>query len=207
VDRLQLGHSGPVSASDVARWLDGADPAYRDRAIDLELEVAGEHAELAGVGASAGMRLRYGLGHGPVGVGYIAGVDLRGGYLDGAVLEADAHPIGLSLRSRAGALVAVTGSIGVGRQRGATASRAGLELAAEAPAGPTRLLARGRAAWAIGGLDVVEASALAGVRLGRDRTWGTYVAGKGPFLALRYDIAGDDHVLGIALGFDAFAAH
>ena len=144
-----------------------------------------------------------------IGAGYHGGLDLRGGRLDGGHLEADAHLLGLALRGRGGALVAVSGGIGVGGVRGLGATRAPLELAVELPLGPTRALARAGLAWRLGGVRYAddvrgvadEASAAVGVRLGRDRRyWTEVVAGGGPFLVLTYRDLGGAELYGVAVG-------
>ena len=153
--------------------------------------------------------MRYGLGR-PI--GYAAALELRAGYLDGGVYEADLRPLGLALRCSA--LVSVTGGVGIGGIRSNSATHAVGELAAEKPAGPLHLIARASVGWRLGGPRYAgdahgvadELSAQLGLRLGRDHRWGAYVAGKGPFVALTYRDLGGAELFGLALGFDAFAA-
>jgi hypothetical protein len=161
--------------------------------------------------------VRLGLGRAtPAGLGYLGGVDLRGGVLDGGVYEADAHLAGLAVRARSGALVAVTDGVGVGGVRGAGATRAPLELGVELPAGPTRLLARAGLGWRIGGDEYAddafgladEAGALVGVRLGRDRRyWAEVTAGLGPYLAVTYRNLGGAELIGVALGLELWGGN
>jgi hydroxyacylglutathione hydrolase len=216
VTRLYPGHAGPLEAGETKAWLDDAGPDTGDNAVSTEADVRGELPRGGGLGdagGTAGLRVRLILGRGGPGVGYAFGVDLRAGYLNGGIYEADAHPIGLALRDATGGLVMVTGGIGLGGIRSNTASHAGVELTGELPAGPIRLLARASLGWALGGPGYAtnahgvadELTALVGVRLGRDHTWGDYHAGHGPYLALTYRDLGGAELLGIALGVDVFA--
>lgn len=178
--------------------------------VAIELDVRAEAPrEVDDVAITGGLRLRAGVGRGGAGLGYLGGLDLRGGYLDGGHYELDGHLAGLALRSTGGALVAVTGGVGVGGVRGAGALDAPVELAVELPLGPTRLLARAGLAWRLTGAAYAddalgladEASALIGLRLGRDRRyWSTVAAGAGPFLAVTYRNLGGGELYGIALG-------
>jgi hypothetical protein len=148
-----------------------------------------------------------------IGAGYVIGIDARAGYLNGGVYELDAHPVGVALRAANGGMVTVTAGAGLGGVRSATASHAVVELSAELPAGPVRLLARGSAGWAIGGPAYAgdahgvanELTALIGARLGGDHAWGDYRAGHGPYLAVTYRDLGGAELFGLALGFDTFA--
>jgi len=216
VARLHPGHSGPLDAGEVREWLGGAAPASGDNAVSLEVFARGElprHGGLGDTGVTEGMRVRAILGRAGPGFGLAFGVDLRAGYFHGGVYEADAHPLGVALRSAAGAAVTLTGGAGLGGNRSDTASHALIELTGELPAGPLRLLARGSLGWALGGPDYTadahgladELSALIGVRFGRERAWGDYRAGRGPFVALTYRDLGGAELFGIALGLDAFA--
>jgi hydroxyacylglutathione hydrolase len=216
VTRLYPGHSGPLDAGEVKAWLDGAAADTGDNAVSLQLEVRGELPRDGGrgdTGATLGLRLRTLLGRGGPGAGYAFGADLRAGYLDGGIYEADAHPVGLALRTADGCIVMVTAGAGLGGARSNTASHALVELTGELPAGPLRVLARGSVGWALGGRGYAsdahgiadELTALVGVRLGRDHAWGDYHAGHGPYLAVTYRDLGGAELLGVALGFDAFA--
>lgn len=178
------------------------------RALALELDVRGESPRDGEKGLSAGLRVRLGFG-GSTGLGYLAGVDLRGGALDGGFYEADAHLAGLALRGRAGALLSATAGLGVGGLRSASATHAPVELAAELPVGPARLLARAALGWRLGGpaypdeavAGVDELTASLGLRLGRDlRYWGSVTAGAGPFLAVTYRNLGGAELLGLSFG-------
>jgi len=180
----------------------GGDRAPRTMAI--ELDVRGEHRD-GDSGATAGLRLRFATGET---LGYTCGVDLRGGYLGGARYEGDAHLLGFAVRSGATTL-SLTGGVGIGGLRGAGATHLPVELALEAPLGPTRLLARAGLGWRLGGARYAgdafgiadEATALAGLRIGRDLGyWSTVRAGAGPFLAVTYRNLGGASVWGIALG-------
>ena len=100
--------------------------------------------------------------------------------------------------------------------RGASATRAPIELSVELPLGPLRLLGRAGLAWTLSGdayaddaLGLAdEVSALAGVRLGRDRRyWGSVVAGAGPYLAYTYRNLGGGELHGVALGLDLWGAN
>jgi acylglycerol lipase len=184
-----------------------ATPLAGDRAprtMAVELDLRGEHRD-GDSGATAGLRLRLGTG---AHVGYTGGIDLRGGYLSGARYEADAHLLGLAVRSGATTL-SLTAGVGIGGLRGAGATHLPVELALEAPLGPTRLLARAGLGWRLGGAAYAddafgiadEATALAGLRLGRDHGyWSTVRAGAGPFLAVTYRNLGGVDVWGVALG-------
>jgi glyoxylase-like metal-dependent hydrolase (beta-lactamase superfamily II) len=213
VTRLYLGHSGPLRAADVSSWLSGAGGPYRATALSLSLDARGERADGGDLGATGGLRARYIIGRaGAPGLGYAAGADLRAGYQDGGLYEADALPLGLAARSSSGALLLLAAGAGIGGARGAGATHALVELAAELPAGPTRLFARAAAGWRLGGPAYAgdagisdELAALAGLRLGGDHRWGDYVAGKGPFLAISYRNLGGASLLGIALGIELFA--
>ncbi|HEX2685625.1 MAG TPA: alpha/beta hydrolase [Kofleriaceae bacterium] len=190
-----------------ARLTAAATPLPGDRAprtMAVELDVRGEHRD-GDSGATAGLRLRFGTG---ATAGYTGGIDLRGGYLSGARYEADAHLLGFAVRSGATTL-SLTAGVGIGGLRGASATHLPVELALEAPLGPTRLVARAGLGRRLGGADYAddafgiadEATALAGIRLGRDRGyWSTVRAGAGPFVAVSYRNLGGADVWGVALG-------
>jgi acylglycerol lipase len=174
------------------------------RTMAVELDVRGEHAS-SDSGATAGLRLRLGTG---ASLGYAGGLDLRAGYLGAARFEAEGHLLGLAIRSGAAA-ISLTAGVGVGGLRGAGATHLPVELALEAPAGPTRVLARAGVGWRLGGARYTgdalgladEATALVGLRLGRDRSyWSTVRAGAGPFVAITYRNLGGGELWGIALG-------
>lgn len=174
------------------------------RTMAVELDARGEHRE-GDSGATAGLRLRFGAG---AHIGYTGGIDLRAGYLSGARYEADGHLLGFAARSGATTL-SITAGVGIGGLRGAGATHLPVELAVEAPLGPTRLCARAGLGWRLGGAAYAddafgiadEATALAGVRVGRDhRYWSTVRAGAGPFLAVTYRNLGGADVWGVALG-------
>ncbi|HEX7838029.1 MAG TPA: hypothetical protein VF469_11230, partial [Kofleriaceae bacterium] len=91
-----------------------------------------------------------------------------------------------------------------------------VELAFEAPLGPTRLLARGGLGWRLGGARYTddalgladEATALLGLRIGRDRGyWSTVRAGAGPFVAVTYRNLGGSELWGIALGAELWGGN
>ena len=212
--------AGDQVAADVLAWVaahtggpavqfdaPAATPLAGDRrplAMAVELDARGEHAG-DDTGATAGLRLRVATG---ATLGYAGGIDLRAGYLGGGYFEVDAHLLGLAVRS-GGALVTLTAGAGVGGLRGNGATHLPVELAIEAPLGPTRVLARAGAGWRLGGTRYAddafgladEASALIGLRLGRDRGyWSTVRAGAGPFVALGYRNLGGADVWAISLG-------
>jgi alpha-beta hydrolase superfamily lysophospholipase len=178
-------------------------------AVALELDARGERTE-AESGGTAGLRLRLGVGRAtPLGLGWTGGLDVRGGYLEGAYYEADAYPVGLALRGTGGTTLAVAAGIGIGGLRGATATRLPVEASLELPLGPVHVLARASIAWRLGGADYMdsalgladEAGGVLGLRLGRDlRYWPTTMAGAGPFLGVTYRNLGGGEVWGIALG-------
>jgi alpha-beta hydrolase superfamily lysophospholipase len=217
---------GDRVATDIVAWLDahtgGAAPAGRSpdaeltaatrplagdrppRTMAIELDVRGEHRD-GGSGATAGLRLRIGTGES---FGYTGGIDLRGGAFDGARYELDGHLVGVAVR-RGATTASLTTGLGVGGLRGAGATHLPVELALEAPLGPTRLLARAGLGWRLGGAAYAgdafgiadEVTALAGLRLGRDQAyWSTVLAGAGPFLAVTYRNLGGVDVWGVALG-------
>ena len=216
---------GDQVAADVVAWIDGhiggaAQPVVavdRDRVLlgeraprtmSVELDARGEHGDEHS-GATAGLRLRFATG---ATIGYAGGIDLRGGYFDGGRYEADAHLLGLALRSGA-ATLSLTAGVGIGGLRGATASHLPVELAVELPAGPTRVLARAGLGWRLGGDRYAddafgladEATALIGLRIGRDRSyWLPVRSGAGPFVAVTYRNLGGQDVVGIAIGGELF---
>jgi alpha-beta hydrolase superfamily lysophospholipase len=211
---------GDKVAADVIAWLDAhaggaavVAPARTteklpgDRAamsLAIELDARGDHAD-DGSGLSGGVRIRLGLGGR---VGYLGGLDLRGGYFHGGRYEADLHALGLAVRSAGGATLSITGGIGAGGLRGSDAVHVPVELALEAPLGPTRLLARAGVGWVVSGDDYAttvgfadELTALVGVRLGRDiGYWSTVRAGTGPFLAGAFRDLGGTKIYGIVVG-------
>lgn len=211
--RFYPGHKGPLDGAEVKAWLAGAEPDTGNNAVSIEADVRGELPDEGDAGVTAGLRVRGMLGRGGPGLGYAFGGDVRGGYLDGGIYEADAHPLGVALRGAGGSFVMATGGVGVGGVRGNTASHAVVELSGELGAGPVRVLARGSVGWALGGDDYAgdahgiadELTALFGVRLGREHRWGPYRAGRGPYLAVTYRDLGGAELYGIALGAGAFA--
>jgi len=216
VTRLYPGHSGPLDAAETEAWLAGAADDTGENAVSGQLDIRGElprHGGPSDSGRTAGLRVRFVAGRAGPGLGYALGVDLRAGYLHGGIYDADAHPIGLALRSAAGGSVMVTGGIGAGGIRSNSASHAVVELSGELPAGPLRMFARGSLGWTLGGTAYPtdahgvadELTALLGVRFGRDRAWGDYLAGHGPYLALSYRDLGGAELFGLSLGFDVFA--
>lgn len=224
---------GARVTADVLAWLDAhaagtpaqlpplaAPPAHlagdaSGRALAVELDLRGELARSGDDrGLTGGARVRFGLGRaGALGLGYVGGLDVRGGSVGGAEYEVDAHALGLAVRALSGAQLAVTGGIGIGGVRGATATHAPIELALDVPAGPLHLLARAALGYrvsgaryatrALGALGADEASALVGVRLGRDvRYWGTTTSGAGPFVAATYRDLGGARLVGLVIGVD-----
>jgi acylglycerol lipase len=208
-------------AQDIVAWLDAhtggpavsfAPPQQQklrgDRgsmSLAVELDARGERTRSDATGASAGVRIRIGVGR----VGYVGGLDLRAGYLDGGSFDGELHPLGFGVRGAAGHSIAVTGGVGLARGGGATSTQAPIEAALELPLGPVHVLARAAVAWRLSGPDLVddglslgdEARALVGLRLGRDHQyWPGTVAGAGPFAAFSYRNIGGDAIVGIAIG-------
>lgn len=191
----------------------------RGEALSVELDLRGELArgDGDGRGLSGGLRVRVGRGRATaLGLGYFGGLDVRGGYLGGGIYELDAHLVGLAARSRAGAVLAVTGGVGIGGVRGAGATQVPVEIMAELPAGPVRLLARAGLGWRLSGAEFAgdaagladQASALIGVRLGRDTGyWADLSAGAGPYLAATYRDLGGAEYVGLALGLDLWGGN
>ncbi len=202
-------HLDPPAASPLA-----AGPLAGDRSpqtMAVELDVRGEH-DTAATGATAGLRLRLTTG---ASLGYAGGVDLRAGYLGGGIYEADGHLLGVAARAGA-ATVSLTAGAGIGGVRGNTATHLPVELALEAPVGPTHLVARAGLGWRLGGERYAgdalgladEATALVGLRLGRDTGyWSTVRAGAGPFVALGYRNLGGVDVWGITLGAELWSGN
>lgn len=212
---------GERVADDVEAWLDahtGGPPVAAvtpppagklagdrpPRVLGIELDARGEHTDNDD-GATAGLRVRFATGST---VGYSGGIDLRAGYFDGGRYEADGHLLGLAVRSGA-AIASLTAGVGAGGLRGASATHIPVELALEAPLGPTRVLLRGGIGWRLTGPDYAgdafgiadELTAFAGLRIGRDvRYWSTVRSGTGPFVAVTYRNLGGVDVLGLALG-------
>ncbi|HEU4727489.1 MAG TPA: alpha/beta hydrolase [Kofleriaceae bacterium] len=200
--------SAPAGLTASSRPLAGDRPP---RTMALELDVRGERRD-GDPGATAGLRLRLGAGEA---FGYTGGVDLRAGYLRGGQFALDAHLAGLFVRSGA-ATASLTAGAGIGGVRGAGATHLPVELALEAPLGPTRLLARAGLGWRLGGDPYAddafgiadEVTALAGLRLGPDRAyWSTVRAGAGPFVAVSYANLGGDAIWGIALGAELWGGN
>lgn len=216
VARLYPGHKGPLDGAETRAWLAGAAGDAGDNAIALEGDARGELPRGGGpgdAGVTGGVRVRAMLGRGTLGAGYGFGADVRAGYLDGGLYEADLHPIGVVLRSAGGGYLSLTAGAGLGGVRSAGASHAVTELAGELPAGAVRLIARASLGWRLGGPAYAsdahgiadELGAQVGVRLGRDRRWGDYRSGRGPYIALSYRDLGGAELFGLALGFEAFA--
>jgi glyoxylase-like metal-dependent hydrolase (beta-lactamase superfamily II) len=205
---LYLGHSGPLAAGDVRSWLKGAEGESGKNAFSLDVDARGESSD-GDLGVSLGMRTRLVFGRA---LGYTAGLDARVGISTPASYELDVHPLGLALRGAGGAMLALTGGAGLGGPRSNGATHGFAALTAEVPAGPLRLLARAQLGWRLSGpayADDIgigdELIATAGLRLGRDRRWGAYLAGKGPALLVTYRDFGGVRMTGIALALDVFA--
>ena len=210
VDTFYVGHGGPLARDDVAAWVAHADEPHAPRMASLELGLTGEtprtgeHDALAGV-----VRARFGVVR-PL--GYYGGFDLRAGALGSADLEADAYVLGLALRTPGGGFLSLAGGAGYAELHGEGFVRAPVELAAEGSAGPVRWFGRIALAWRHGGPQARaafgsadELTALAGVRLGRDRSWVRVRAGHGPYLAASYrDLAGE-RLVGLVVGLELWA--
>ncbi len=214
------GGAGQV-ATDIVAWLDAHNggPAVsftsaphqrlpgdrKPMSLAIDLDVRGERAD-SNNGATGGIRIRLGIGR-PI--GYSGGLDLRAGYFDGGIFEADVHPLGLAIRSSGGASFAVTAGIGIGGARGISATHVPIEAGIELPLGPLHVLGRAGVGWLLSGDDYTddafgiadEATGIFGVRLGRDRRyWPGTAGGAGPFVAFTYHNLGGSDVLGVALG-------
>ena len=211
VATFYVGHGGPLARDDVAAWLAHADDPHAPRMASLELAAAGELPEAGEHAGAAGLvHARFGLAR-PL--GYYGGFDLRAGVLGAAELAVDADVLGVALRTPGGCgFVGLAGGIGYGRLHGEGAVRLPVELDAELPAGPVRVLARLGLAWrsgrtsseqAFGSAD--ELTALVGLRLGRDRAWGKVRAGHGPYVAASYRALGTERLIGLVLGVEAWA--
>jgi alpha-beta hydrolase superfamily lysophospholipase len=223
---------GEMVRGDIIAWLDahsgGSPVTYasspptpllgdrRGHAISVELDLRDEQPRTdtfsTKPAVTAGLRLRMGVGRAtPIGLGYYGGLDVRAGYVDGGYYEADLHAAGLALRGAHGSLLSITGGIGIGGPRGNTATHAPLELGLELPAGSTRVLARAGLGWRVSGPHYAsdahgiadEATALLGIRIGRDRRyWADLAGGGGPYLAATYHDVGGAEVFGLAVGVD-----
>src|SRR5207302_1152228 len=86
---------------------------------------------------------------------------LRTGSESGWRYEADGYLLGASARLGDGGLVAVTGGIGAGGVRGASATHVPVELSLELPLGAVRLLSRATLAWRLSGARWPAAAATA----------------------------------------------
>lgn len=149
------------------------------------------------------------------GFNYLAGLDLRAGYLAGAAYDLTAHALGVAYRSDA-SLVSLSTGFTASLLVGDSVLSLPLELAAEAPVGPVRLLGRVSLSSRFDGEDypqealigVDEVSALLGVRLFRDhRYWGSNIAGAGPFFAATYRNLGGAQLWGVAFGAHLFGGN
>lgn len=176
----------------------------------IELDVRGESRD--GVGATGGVRARFGLGP------YVGGVDLRAGVFPngrGALYEADLHAVGAGWHNHAGAALALTAGIGIGGLRGASATHIPLELTVDAPLGPLHGFVRGTVGWRLSGPQYAKSYRIAdelsgqlGIRIGRDRRyWANVVAGGGPFIAFTYRALGGSELIGVAVGIDLSGAN
>jgi acylglycerol lipase len=204
------GKPSPLASAQVGK-LKGDRPPM---ALEIELDGRAEHVRDASEnGGSGGLRVRAMLGGR---IGWYAGIDARVGGITDAYYEADLHALGLAWRCPCGALVGVSGGIGIGGVRGNTATHIPVELVAELPLGPVRLLARGGLGWRLSGDKYAsdahgladEASALIGIRLGRDvHYWANVVAGSGPYLAVTYRNLGGGELIGLALGVNLFGGN
>jgi glyoxylase-like metal-dependent hydrolase (beta-lactamase superfamily II) len=210
VTRFYLGHGGPAAADDVRAWVATADDATGSRIASMQIALEG--------GSGGGtteldslFRFRYGVGRT---LGYIGGLDLRGGVFGTSFLEADAHVVGAFWRASRGDVISLTSGIGFGGLHGTRTTDIPLELSVDVPLGPVHMFEWFRLAWQIGGTPYPaktslgigdEMTDLFGVRLGRDRHWGKVLAGLGPYLAARLDDIGGTKVYGLALGLDLWA--
>ena len=184
------------------------------RSTSVMIDGRAEHAFVgqgAGVAATGGVRVRQSFGR----IGWRGGVDLRAGSEAGFRWEADAHPLGIGARFGRAEL-GLTGGVGLLGLDGVTFVRAPAEASFEMSLGPTRLLSRAGVAWHVnhggpgsGAFGIAdEASAFAGVRLGRDvRYWAEVDAGGGPFIGVTYAKRGDVDFWGAALGLDLWGAN
>ena len=211
VRTFYLGHGGPASADDVRDWVATADDSTWSRFASIETGVLAETPRDTGSSELAGsLRLRWGIGHS---LAYEGGFDLRSGELGGSHLAIDFHELGVAWRGSDGGIVAVTSGFGFGGERGLGATHLPVELSAEIPLGPTRLIGRAGLGWRVGGSAYSatahgiadELTALVGIRLGRDRLWGKVVAGLGPYVALTYRDLGGVELYGVSVGLDMWS--
>ena len=177
------------------------------RSLSIELDGRGEQDDDGEDRAfTAGLRARFGVGP-SARLGYLGGVDLRAGASDGFTYEATAHVLGLATRTRQLSL-SVTAGLSLSDRRSSAALSLPVELSFEAALGPTRVLARASASWALSGDDYAEGAALGdelaalvGLRLFSDHAyWATTVSGAGPYLAVTYHSFGGAPFYGLALG-------
>ena len=211
---------------DIQTWLDAhvdghpsAPPALPTQRLtgdrgssftSVELDVRGEDHD--GLGVTAGLRTRFGVGP------YLGGLDLRAGSFPdgrGALYEADLHAVGLGLPFYGHTRLSLTTGIGIGGVRGASATHLPVELSLEGPLGGAHLLARAGVGWRISGPEYAgtahgigdELDAMLGVRLGHDRPyWRHVVAGAGPYVAITYRDLGGVEFYGVELGIDLWGA-
>lgn len=177
--------------------------------LDARSELSADSATDDSDFVSAGLRARFGFGPSRR-LTYYGGLELRAGARNGFRYEATAHLLGLATRTRS-TLLAVTGGLSLSNLRDSAALSAPVELSFETSLGPTRLLARAAASWAVtgddapssalGATEASELSALVGLRLFADHSyWATTAAGAGPYLAVTYRNLGGDKLYGLSLG-------
>lgn len=215
VDELRAwldAHTGGPAVAFAATPLSTAlrgDAAGRLASLELDARSELSAAQLDDSAFSAGLRARFGFGPSRR-LTYYGGLELRAGARNGFRYEATAHLLGLATGTRT-TLLAVTGGLSFSNLRDSAALSAPVELSFEASLGPTRLLARAAASWAVtgddapssalGATEASELSALVGLRLFADHSyWATTAAGAGPYLAVTYRNLGGAKLYGLSLG-------
>lgn len=204
-----------VVAADLIAWLDAhvaggagiatgpavALPAPR-RTSAMAVEVAGVGGASSDAQSSGLVRTSLSLGRA---VGYHAAVEAR--VRDGVGLAL--FPVGVAARIGRAGEIALSAGVRAGWPASWSDVQLPTQLSIELPLGPAHFLARASAAWTVHGTEPMiralgvadEVSAMAGLRLGRDRPyWSRVSAGSGPFVGATWTRVTDVDVWGVTFG-------